>query len=182
MTVYESDLPGVGKKFEVELDDDERLVVVIHNTGKREVFRRAGDESVKLFELTDQLSRQLGSILEGAYFQPVTTDKTETVLDEDTLLEWVKVVEGSDVAGRTLGELDFRNRTGATVVAVQREEEGTDSNPGPETTVRADDTLIVLGPREACRTAASLASGAPGAELESLEAAGEGADDGESGA
>jgi len=36
MTVYESDLPGVGKKFEVELENGERLVIVTHNTGKRE--------------------------------------------------------------------------------------------------------------------------------------------------
>ena len=56
MTVYESDLPGVGKKFEVEIDDETTLVIVTHNTGKREMFRREGDEdSVKLFELSDQL-------------------------------------------------------------------------------------------------------------------------------
>ena len=127
MTVYESDLPGVGKKFEIELGDDERLVVVIHNTGKREVFRRSGDEdSVKLFELTDQLSRQVGSILEGAYFQPVVTDRTETMLDENTLLEWVRVAEGSEVVGMSLAELDVRNRTGATVVAVQHEDDTTE--------------------------------------------------------
>ena len=40
MTVYESDLPGVGKKFEVDLDDEATLVIVIHNTGKREVCHR----------------------------------------------------------------------------------------------------------------------------------------------
>ena len=175
MTVYESDLPGVGKKFEIELDESERLVVVIHNTGKREVFRRVGEEdSVKLFELTDQLSRQLGSILEGAYFQPVASDRTETMLDENTMLEWVKVVEGSDVVGRSLEDLDFRNRTGATVVAVQREDESTESNPGPETVLRVDDTLIVLGGREACQTVESLASAnASVEELEVLEAEGD---------
>lgn len=160
MTVYESDLPGVGKKFEVELGDDERLVVVIHNTGKREVFRRTGDEdSVKLFELTDQLARQVGSILEGAYFQPIITDQSETMLDENTLLEWVRVDEGSDAVGRSLAELDFRNRTGATVVAIQHEDETTESNPSPETTLRAGDTLIVLGPREACQTVLDLVAG-----------------------
>ena len=170
MTVYESDLPGVGKKFEIELGDDERLVVVIHNTGKREVFRRTGDEdSVKLFELTDQLSRQVGSILEGAYFQPVTTQETETMLDENTLLEWVKVVDGSDVAGRTLEDVDFRNRSGATVVAIQREDEETESNPGPETRIRAGDTLIVLGARDACQTVESMVSATDGADLETLE-------------
>ncbi|MDZ5813165.1 potassium transporter TrkA, partial [Halorubrum sp. AD140] len=39
MTITESDLPGVGKKFEIELGGGEAMIVVIHNTGKREVFR-----------------------------------------------------------------------------------------------------------------------------------------------
>jgi len=158
MTVYESDLPGVGKKFEIELGDDERLVMVIHNTGKREVFVRKGDEdSEKLFELSDRLARQVGTILEGAYFQPIATDTSETMLDDNSLLEWVKVAEGSVVADKTLEELDFRNETGATVVAVKRES-GTESNPGPDTVVEAGDTLIVLGTREACQSVEALAS------------------------
>lgn len=159
MTIYESDLPGVGKKFEIELGDGSTLVVVIHNTGKRELFRREGDEdSVKLFELSDQLARQIGSILEGAYFQPIATETTETMLDENSLLEWVKVVAGSTLVGKTLEELDFRNVTGASIVAIQREND-TESNPGPETVIETGDTLILLGSREACRAVESLASG-----------------------
>ncbi|MEF8915856.1 cation:proton antiporter regulatory subunit [Natronomonas sp.] len=158
MTVYESDLPGVGKKFEIELDETERLVIVIHNTGKREVFLRKGEEdSEKLFDLSDRLSRQVGSILEGAYFQPVASDTEETMLGDDSLLEWVKVAEESDIVGKTLEELDFRNETGASVVSIQRGDE-TESNPGPETTVRGEDTLIILGSREACREAEALAA------------------------
>lgn len=158
MTVYESDLPGVGKKFEIELDENERLVMVIHNTGKREVFIRKGDEdSEKLFELSDRLARQVGTILEGAYFQPIATDTSETMLDDNSLLEWVKVAEGSDITDKTLEELDFRNETSATVVAVKRES-GTESNPGPDTVIVGGDTLIILGTREACRTVEALAS------------------------
>ena len=159
MTIYESDLPGVGKKFEIDLGDDSTLVVVIHNTGKREVFKREGEaDSVKLFEITDQLARQVGSILEGAYFQPIATDTTETMLDDDSLLEWVKVPDDSETVGRTLRELDFRKATGASVVAIQRDDD-TESNPGPDTAIEADDTLIVLGTREACHRAESLVSG-----------------------
>lgn len=159
MTVYESDLPGVGKKFEIELDEENALVIVIHNTGKREIFHREGEaDSAKLFELSDKMARQVGTILEGAYFQPIATDTTETMLDGDSLLEWVKVVEDSKLVGKTLEALDFRNATGASVVSIQRDDE-TESNPGPETKIEAGDTLIVLGTREACRQAESLAGG-----------------------
>ncbi|MFC6726698.1 potassium transporter TrkA, partial [Halobium palmae] len=106
MTVYESDLPGVGKKHEIELGDDSRLVVVTHNTGKREVFRREDPDadSEKLFELSDSLARQVGTILEGAYFQPVRSDLIETALAGDTVLEWVAVDDDDPVAGKTLAE------------------------------------------------------------------------------
>jgi TrkA domain protein len=153
VTVYESDLPGVGKKFEVDLDDDSRLVIVTHNTGKREVFRRPDpdSDSEKLFELSDTLARQIGTILEGAYFQPVRSQSIETVLGEDTLIEWVQVADGSVVAGKTLAEAGVRQRTGVSVLAVQRGDE-TITNPGADTEIRSGDTLIVVGSREGCRS------------------------------
>jgi TrkA domain protein len=152
VTVYESDLPGVGKKHEIELGDGSRLVIVTHNTGKREVFRRPTPEadSEKLFDLSDQLARQVGTLLEGAYFQPVRSQVIETVLDGDTVLEWVTLAADSEYVGQTLGEADIRGRTGVSIIAVQREAE-TIANPGADTRLEAGDTLIALGPREDCR-------------------------------
>jgi TrkA domain protein len=160
MTVYESDLPGVGKKHEIDLDDGARLVIVTHNTGKREVFRRDDPDadSEKLFELPDAMARQVGTILEGAYFQPVRSELIETVLGGDTVLEWVAVGGDDPIAGKTLAESGVRQRTGATVIAVQRGEE-TITNPGADTRIEAGDTLIVIGSREQCRAFESEATG-----------------------
>jgi len=122
------------------------------------VFRRRNQEdSEKLFELSDRLARQVGTILEGAYFQPVATETTETMLDDDTLFEWVRVAGGPELTGRTLADLDFRESTGAAVVAVQRDDE-TESNPGADTTVHGGDTLVVIGSREACDRVERLAA------------------------
>ncbi|RDZ42756.1 potassium transporter TrkA [Haloferax sp. Atlit-10N] len=160
MTVYESDLPGVGKKHEVELGDGSRLVIVTHNTGKREVFRRpnADSDSEKLFELTDKLARQVGTLLEGAYFQPIQTENIETLLGGDTLIEWVEVGAGSEVAGKTLGESDLRQATGASVIAIERGDEVITS-PGGDAVVEAGDTLVVIGPKAACRDFTALVKG-----------------------
>jgi TrkA domain protein len=160
VTVYESDLPGVGKKHEIELGDGSQLVIVTHNTGKREMFRRATPDadSEKLLELPDQLARQVGTILEGAYFQPVRSQSIETLLGGDTVIEWVEVPEGSDLDGTTLGEADLRQETGANVIVVQRGET-TITNPGGDTELRAGDTLLAVGPREACQTFESLVTG-----------------------
>ena len=149
MTVYESDLPGVGKKHEIDLGDGTRLVVVTHNTGKGEVFRRADADAdaEKLFELGDDLARTVGTVLEGAYFQPVRSAGMETVLGGDTLLEWFAVPDGSPLADRTLRDAGVRERTGASVIAVQHGEEVT-GNPHPEDEVHEGDTVVVVGTRE----------------------------------
>jgi len=149
MTVYESDLPGVGKKFEVEIGDEQRLVIVTHNTGKREVFLKTteGADSEKLFELPDRLARTVGTILEGAYFQPVQSEQIETMLAEGTFLEWYNVDDESDIDGQTLADARVRELTGVSVAAIERAGSVIPS-PQADTVIEAGDTLVVIGSQE----------------------------------
>lgn len=148
MTIYETEVPGVGHKFELELDGEERLVVIIHHDGKRELYRRPGpnEDSVKLVSLTGKKARQLGSILEGAYFQPVEMDELNVPLGE-AIIEWVEVKDESPLVGQTLAEAAIRQQTGVSVIAIQRGEE-TLANPNPETKIDAGDILVAIGTRE----------------------------------
>ena len=148
MTVYETDVPGVGRKFEYELDGEDRLVVLIHHNGEREVFRRSSDDadSTKLFELSDKQAREFGTILEGTYFQPVELESVEVPLGE-AVIEWHDLPDDSPLVGRSLREADLRQQTGVSVLAVQRGEE-TVANPEPEFELAADDFLVTLGTRE----------------------------------
>ncbi|WP_324663689.1 cation:proton antiporter regulatory subunit [Haloarcula sediminis] len=148
MTVYETDVPGVGKKFEVEIGGDERLVVLLHHDGKREIFRKSDPDAdaERLFTLNGRLAREVGAILQGAYFQPVETDEVEVPLG-DALIEWLDVAEDSELVGQTLGDANLRQRMGVSIIAIQRGSEPV-PNPGPEETITAGDTLITLGARE----------------------------------
>lgn len=149
MSIYETDLPGVGKKFEVELPEEDRIVVVIHHNGRRELFyKQAPDaDGDKLFELPDRLARKLGSIIEGSYFQPVASPTIDTLLGGDTVLDWAEVEQGSPLDGRSLAECELRARTGASILAVRRAEQ-TFTNPDPDFQTEPGDTLIALGTRE----------------------------------
>ncbi|MDJ1431753.1 TrkA C-terminal domain-containing protein [Halostagnicola sp. A-GB9-2] len=151
MTIYESDLPGVGKKYEVEIDGGKRLVIVTHNTGKREVYLKADADadSDKLFELPDRLARKVGTILEGAYFQPVQTNRVETMLSDETFIEWYGVAQDSEIAGQTIADAGIRERTGVSIIAIQRGSEII-TPPTPETVIEDGDTLVVVGEREDC--------------------------------
>lgn len=148
MTVYETDVPGVGRKFEYELDGDDRLVVLIHHDGKREVFRRpsADADGTKLFELSDKQAREFGTILEGAYFQPVDLDSVDVPLGE-SIIEWTDLPETSSLVGQTLREAKVRQQTGVSVIAIQRGER-TIANPQPEFELEGGDILVTLGTRD----------------------------------
>jgi TrkA domain protein len=156
MTIYETELPGVGHKFELELDGEERLVVLIHHDGKRELYLRPGEneDSERLVSLSGKRARQLGSILEGAHFQPVETDDVRVPLGE-AIIEWVEVDPSSPLVGRTLRAANVREQTGASVIAIQRGEE-TLANPSPDTTVEAEDILVTLGSRSDQRALSEL--------------------------
>jgi TrkA domain protein len=147
MTVYESELPGVGHQYEIELDTDERLIVLIHHDGRRDLYHRPSEneDSVPVASLSGKQARQLGSILEGAYFQPVEVDQLEVPLG-GAIMEWTTVESDSSLADQTLRETDIRQRTGVSIIAIQRDDE-TIANPDPDLTVAPGDVIVSLGTR-----------------------------------
>jgi CPA2 family monovalent cation:H+ antiporter-2 len=50
----------------------------------------------------------------------------------------------SPAAGKTLRDLDIRKKTGATVIAIARNNEAV-TNPGPDFALQADDIVVLLG-------------------------------------
>jgi TrkA domain protein len=147
MDVSETDLPGVGKRFEGDLGSGKSAVVVVHNTGRRELFVCPSPDAEELLDLTDREARVVGSILEGAYFQPVVTDTTATRIGDNVMLKWYTLDADSSLVGRSLEEADVRSITGATVVAVERGDEVIQS-PDATFSFEKNDQLIVVGTSE----------------------------------
>lgn len=69
--------------------------------------------------------------------------------DEDLVLEELVVLPDSALDGRSLRELELRERHGITVLAVQAEGRLTNTRPEPDTVVHAGDLLVVLAGRDA---------------------------------
>jgi TrkA domain protein len=148
MEVREVDLPGVGKKFALTTDEGERLTIIIHNTGDRELynFREGEDFPFHALRLEDAEARKLSAILGGAYFQPTTAASMDLVL-EQLAIEWVKVGKESRLAEHSIIELDIRKETGAHVLALLRDKQVI-ANPQPDERFRAGDTAVIAGTRE----------------------------------
>lgn len=148
MEVREVDLPGVGKKFALVTEESERLTIIIHHTGDREIynFRPGEDFPFNALRLKDGEARQLSAILGGAYFQPTGGASMDLVLDQLSI-EWQKIDGDSKLGGRSIAELDIRKNTGASVLALLRGKQVI-ANPQPDELILVGDTAVIAGTSE----------------------------------
>ncbi|ADW22645.1 MULTISPECIES: cation:proton antiporter regulatory subunit [Thermus] len=152
MRVEEAVLPGVGRKYTITVQSGDRIVIVVHHSGKREVqYFEAGeeDEPTMALDLTDEEARELGAILAGVLFHPEAVGDTQSKLGQK-VIEWIKVLPGSKLVGKRVGELALP--PGAHLLAVDRPGAPLIPNPSPDTLLETGDTLVVAGSREAVET------------------------------
>lgn len=147
MDVSETDLPGVGKKHEIVLRSGDKVVILTHNSGKRELMRKEDEaaDPERLLELTDQESRVLGTVLEGAYFQPVESGDDETMFADGMMIDWITITESSPVVGETVSATVPDD---ITVLALYQNNELI-TGPFTKTAFQADDTVILAGMQDA---------------------------------
>lgn len=69
--------------------------------------------------------------------------------DQDLMLEEVVVRADGPLDGRSLRDLQLRERHGLTVLAVRAQGETTNTRPEPDTVLHAGDLMVVLGGRAA---------------------------------
>lgn len=150
-TISESNLPGVGRKFQLEATSGDKLTIVIHDDGTRELYhftRKNPDRVASVVTLTDGEARQAAGIIGGLTYVPKHLPSTEIVL-EDLVLEWYTIPHGAACIGKTIQELDIRKATEASIVSIIESDIKTRLNPGPDTILNEGATLIVAGDRKA---------------------------------
>ncbi|NPA53525.1 MAG: cation:proton antiporter regulatory subunit [Aquificae bacterium] len=150
MEFKESDLPGIGRKFSIITASGDKITVIVHVTGKREMFVFEPDdfdEPACDVVMTEEEANQLGSVLMGAYFRPEQEREKELLL-ENLAIEWLKVPPNSPLAGKTIKEAQIRLKTGVTVIAIMKPGQKTIVNPSPDVKIEAGDTVVIVGTRE----------------------------------
>ncbi len=143
--IKECDLPGIGKKFTLELDSGDKLVVVIHLSGEREVFKftKDSEEPTSVTNLNDEEARQIGAILTGTYFQPVIEEE-QKLTTRNVTMEWIKIADDSKLANKKIENLNIRKLTGVSITTIIRGETVI-PNPRPDEIIKPQDTVIIIG-------------------------------------
>jgi TrkA domain protein len=158
--VEETVLPGVGVRFEFETSAGERVAVLLHRSGRRELMvydREDPDTCRTLLRLAEEDARVLVDLLGGSE----VTERLEAALRqsvEGLTIEWVEIPPGSPVSGRTLADLGLRTRTGVSIVAVIRAGR-TFASPRAEFELEAGDTAVLVGSPEAIGDGAAALRG-----------------------
>ena len=148
-TISEVFLPGVGRKFQVETLDGDRLVIVIHDDGTRELYhftRKNLDRPASVLRLTDGEARQIAGIVGGLTYVPRSLPMAEVILG-DLVLEWFKIEPRAACIGKTIQELRIRTITGASIVSIVEPDQTKRTNPEAGTVLNEGATLIVAGDR-----------------------------------
>ena len=149
MRVEEAVLPGVGHKFTIYTSKGDRIVIIIHQTGNREIYFYEDDEDEPAveIELTDEEARAVGAILAGVIYHPEVVGDARARVKE-LVLELVKVEPGHPCAKKKLEEW-LRRAPGVHVLGVLREDQALYPNPPGDLVLEVGDVLIVAGSRTA---------------------------------
>jgi len=160
-TIRESDLPGIGRKFQVETRSGDLLMIIVHDSGTRELYHVMPQEPENILSriaLDDLEARQVAGIIGGLTYRPQALEALELPLEE-MVIEWYKVESEHAAVDKSIRDLQVRQHTGATIIAVI-EPDGTQRiNPEPDQIIQQGATLVVIGRREHIQALKQLIGG-----------------------
>lgn len=145
--VTEVRLPGVGVRHDYTTEAGERVGVLTHRGGRREILvydRDDPDRCRAVLHLSNDDTRTLAELL-GA--PQVSEALTSVQRIEGLAIDWLAIAAESRFSASTIAEGRFRTRTGASIVAIIRGDT-TVPSPGPDQRLEAGDVVVAVGTPE----------------------------------
>ena len=132
-------------KFEFTTDGGRIVGVLVRRDGRREILVYDDDDpdaSASSLELTAADTRTMSELLGGSTVTEAVTAVQQQI--EGLAIEWIELPPDSPVIGTTIGDGQFRTKTGSSIVAVIHAGDTTPA-PGPEFEFRSRDVAVAVG-------------------------------------
>ena len=143
--VRETVLPGVGVRHEFATTSGDRVAVLTHRSGRREIalYDKADpDACLAVVHLGAQDAHTLAELLGASQVSEALVAVQQQV--EGLAIDWLAVEPGSKFDGTTIADLQIRTQTGVSVVAVIRGDT-TIAAPTPDVRFEAGDVVVAVG-------------------------------------
>ncbi|WP_117169014.1 cation:proton antiporter regulatory subunit [Paraliobacillus sediminis] len=160
MNVSVSQLPGIGQKITLKTAEDSMLVVIVHHTGKRELYffdDVDGDEADFAMDLTSDETRELGAQLLGATYQPVNAHQLK-MFKKQIVIDYITLTDKASITHQTIEESEIRNKTGTTIIGIVQGDEMI-AIPEADRILEPGDVLMAIGKKDQLAMLEALCKG-----------------------
>jgi TrkA domain protein len=143
--VQETKLPGVGVRHEFDTDTGERVGVIVHRDGRREIVvydRNDPDACSTMVDLSASDTRTMAELLGASQVTEAVAEVQQNI--DGLAIEWIALADSSPAIGSTIRDGEYRTRTGASIVAVIRGDQSVPA-PDPEFDFQPGDTAVAVG-------------------------------------
>lgn len=159
MEVNETALPGVGVRYDLETENGQRVAVVAHHSGRRDlvVYERSDpDESREVLSLTRDEADDLADVLGAVRLAGPLADLQQQI--EGLAIDWLPIQRNGPFDNHPLGDTKARTLTGVSIVAVLRNKQALPS-PTPDFVLTGGDTIVVVGTPDGIRKLIAILQG-----------------------
>ncbi|MCP3028279.1 cation:proton antiporter regulatory subunit [Halobacillus sp. A5] len=160
MNISISQLPGIGQKISLKTAEESMLVLIVHHTGKRELYffdDQDSEEADFAMDLTSDETRELGAQLLGATYQPVNADQLK-MFKNQIVIDWIELKPSSPIVYKTIEESEVRNLTGVTIIGIIKGDE-TIAIPEADTKLQPGDVIMSIGKQDQIDSMIALCNG-----------------------
>lgn len=157
--IQETQLPGVGIRHDFVTEGDDRVGVILHHSGQRDllIYDHEDPDTCRVAVRLQKDEAHIMSELLGAVHVTQSVANVQQMI-KGLAIDWIPISETWTCAGSSIAEMMVRSRTGVSIVAVIRGDH-TFPSPEPEFRFRPGDLAVVVGTPDGIRKAYDLLHG-----------------------
>jgi TrkA domain protein len=146
-SVEERDLAGIGKRFRVETNQGDHLIIIALDSGGVELYRESSgsDQSDHLATLDSEEARLVAAIIGRTLYR---TEPIERLGRHGLVVTWHTLTPNSYAVGKTFQELDFLRFPSVSIITVVEKGGERRINPAPGYVFKAESQVALAGNRK----------------------------------